>query len=363
MLTTPNPLMKPLELGGLTLPNRIVMAPLTRNRASAGADAPHALNAEYYAQRATAGLIISEGTQISPEGKGYFGTPGIYSAEQVAGWRLVTDAVHRNNGRIFAQLWHVGRISHTSLLHGQAPVGPTAVAANAKTFDGAGFVDVSTPRALSVEDIARLAGDYRRAALNAKEAGFDGIELHAANGYLIDQFLRDSVNTRSDRYGGSVENRTRLLTELLQALTDVWAADRIGVRFSPFSSFGDISDSDPMTTFGHAIAKASGFGLGYLHMVEGETGGSRILPPGASIAALRGQFQGAYMANNGYDRQMAMDAVGQGAADLVAFGQKFIANPDLVERLAHDAPLNPPHQETFYGGGAEGYTDYPALAA
>jgi N-ethylmaleimide reductase len=356
-------LFSPLTIGDLTLPNRIVMAPLTRNRALHDGDVPHALNATYYAQRATAGLIISEASQISPEGKGYAWTPGIYSPAQVAGWRLVTDAVHAKGGRIFLQLWHVGRISHTSLQPGGiAPVAPSAIAAKAQTFDGKGFVPTSLPRALTASDIERVVDDYRRAGENARIAGFDGVELHAANGYLLDQFLRDGTNKRDDHYGGSVANRSRIVLDTLRALASVWPTNRIGIRLSPFSAFGDISDRDPMTTFGSVIEQVNGFGLGYLHMIEGETGGSRVLPAGASIAGLRSHFKGAYMANNGYDRSLAVEAVGGGAADLIAFGQPYIANPDLVERLQRNAPLNKPDQATFYGGAEHGYTDYPAFA-
>lgn len=362
-MTSPS-LFTPYQLGDLTLPNRVVMAPLTRNRAAPHGDVPHALNAEYYRQRASAGLIISEGSQISPEAKGYFGTPGIHSAEQVAGWKLVTDAVHKAGGHIFMQLWHVGRISHTSLLpNGQAPVAPSAIRAKAHTFDGKGFVEVSAPRALETSEIPRLVEDYRLAAINAKAAGFDGVELHAANGYLIDQFLRDGSNKRTDAYGGSIENRTRLLGEILGTLTTVFPSSRIGVRFSPFSGFSDAFDSDPVTTFSHAIKVTSSFHLGYLHLIEGETGGARSLPAGASFAALRAHFKGAYMANNGYDRDLALEKVQSGEADLVAFGRPFIANPDLAARLLRNAPLNTGNQATYYGGGAEGYTDYPALSA
>lgn len=354
-------LFTPLALGDLTLPNRIVMAPLTRNRAAAG-DVPHELNAEYYAQRATAGLIVSEGTQVSPEGQGYLATPGIYSDAQVAGWRKVTKAVHAAGGRIFAQLWHVGRVSHTSLQPGGGqPVAPSAITANTKVFTAAGFVDASAPRALETEEVGRVVADFRKAAENAKAAGFDGVELHGANGYLIDQFLRDGSNTRTDRYGGAVENRTRLLAEILAELTAVYPASRVGVRFSPFSTFSDISDSDPMTTFSAAIRRADEAGLGYVHLIEGDTGVSRDLPAGADLGVFRKLFKGAYLANNGYDRESAIAAVESGAADLVAFGRTFIANPDLVARLARNAPLNTPQQATFYGGGAEGYTDYPPL--
>jgi len=356
-------LFTPLTIGDLTLANRIVMAPLTRNRAAQG-DVPHDLNVTYYEQRAAAGLIITEGTQISPEGQGYLATPGIYSPAQVAGWKKVTQAVHAAGGRIFAQLWHVGRVSHTSLQpDGGAPVAPSAITANTKVFTASGFTDASAPRALETHEIARVVGDYRKAAENAKAAGFDGVELHGANGYLIDQFLRDGSNTRTDAYGGSVENRTRLLAEVLAALTSVFSASRVGLRLSPFSNFGDIADSDPMTTFAAAITKADEARIGYLHLVEGQTGGPRELPPGADIQKLRRHFKGVYLANNGYDRRSAIKAVEAGEADLIAFGRMFIANPDLPSRLRRDAPLNEPRQATFYGGGAEGYTDYPTLGA
>ncbi|MBK1667501.1 alkene reductase [Rhodovibrio sodomensis] len=362
-MTTPK-LFTPTEVGDIQVPNRVVMAPLTRNRARSETNEPFDLHAAYYSQRASAGLIITEATQISPEGKGYAWTPGIHAQRQIDGWRQVTDAVHTAGGRIVLQLWHVGRISHTSLQpDGAAPVGPTAVAASAYTFDGNGFVETSTPRALATDEIARVVEDYRSAARNAWDAGFDGVEVHAANGYLLDQFLRDHPNQRTDRYGGPIENRVRILREVFEAVTDVWPAGRVGVRFSPFSNFNDVADSTPMETFGTAVDVANGFGLGYLHLVEGETGGSRDLPEGASYAALRQRFDGAYMANNGYDRQMAIDAVERGAADLIAFGRPYIANPDLVERLRLNAPLNTPDRDTFYGGGAEGYTDYPFLTA
>jgi N-ethylmaleimide reductase len=351
-----------LQIGGLTLSNRIVMAPLTRNRALHDGDVPHALNAEYYAQRASAGLIISEATQISPEGKGYAFTPGIYSDAQVKGWRQVTDAVHAKGGKIYAQLWHVGRVSHTSLQpEGQAPVAPSAITANTQVFDGEAFVPASEPRALTLSDISRIVDDYRNAAANAKTAGFDGVELHAANGYLLDQFLRDGSNKRTDAYGGTPENRSRFLVEVLEALIEVWPAGRIGVRLSPFSQFNDIEDSDPMTTFSYAIKKINDLDIGYLHLIEGETGGARGLPEGKSIAALRSLYNGVYMANNGYDQELAKNAVETEGVDLVAFGRPFIANPDLVERLAEDVHLNTINEATLYGGGAEGYTDYPTL--
>ena len=355
-------LFEPLTVGDVTLPNRVLMAPLTRNRARAEDDTVYDIHVDYYTQRAGAGLIITEATQISPEGKGYAWTPGIHSEAQVAAWRRVTDAVHAAGGRIALQLWHVGRISHTSLQpDGQAPVAPSAIAAKAKTFDGEGFVETSTPRALDTAEIPRLVEDFRQAARNAKAAGFDMVEVHAANGYLIDQFLKDGSNHREDAYGGSVENRVRLLREVLAAVTQEMGAGRTGVRFSPFSNANAISDSDPMATFTAAMQAAEDAGLAYVHMVEGQTGGSRELDEGHSLSELRRHYSGTYIANNGYDREMAMEAVDNGRADAIAFGVPFIANPDLPERLRLDAPLNEADQSTFYGGGREGYTDYPPL--
>ena len=356
-------LFSPIRIGALDLANRVVMAPLTRNRARPEDDAPWALHVEYYAQRASAGLIVTEGSQISPEAKGYAWTPGIYSAAQIEGWKAVTDAVHAKGGRIVIQLWHVGRVSHTSLQPGgQAPVAPSAITAASRTFDGTGFQPTSAPRALETAEIARVVADYAQATRNARAAGFDGVEIHGANGYLIDQFLRDGSNQRTDAYGGTIENRLRFLTEVLEAVTGAWDARHVGIRLSPFANANGVTDSDPMAVFGPAIDIIDRFGLAYLHMVEGQTGGTRDLAPGQDIQALRARFKGAYIANNGYDRQMAMDAVASGRADLVAFGKLFIANPDLVARLKADAPLNLPDQTTFYGGGAKGYVDYPALA-
>ncbi len=355
-------LFTPIRVGDMPLANRVAMAPLTRNRARHGDDAPYAIHAEYYAQRASAGLIITEATQISREGQGYIWTPGVYTPAQIAGWRVVTDAVHAKGGRIVLQLWHVGRISHTSLqADGQPPVAPSAIPAATKTFIEGGFAETSAPRALKLAEIPRVIADFRRAAENAAAAGFDGVEIHGANGYLLDQFLRDGTNHRTDAYGGSVENRARLLDEVTGAVVGVLGAGRVGIRLSPFSGANDAADSDPMTTFGHAIDRLNRHGLAYLHMVEGQTGGSRDLPDGADIGALRARFDGVYIANNGYDRAMAIDAVESGRADMIAFGRPFIANPDLVARLERDAPLNTLDTATLYGGGVEGYTDYPAL--
>jgi len=349
------------RLGDLQLNNRLVMAPLTRNRATKGTDAPNELNARYYRQRATAGLIISEATQISKQGQGYLWTPGIYSEAQAEGWTKVTEAVHQAGGKIFIQLWHVGRVSHVSLQPGGAkPVAPSAITAKTKTFIETGFTDASEPRALSVEDIAGIVADYKRAAENAKRAGFHGIEIHGANGYLIDQFLKDGVNKRTDHYGQSIENRARFALEVTDAILQVWDRSRVGIRLSPVSPFNDAVDSNPEAIFFYLVEQLSARNLGYIHVVEGATGGPRDIVP-FDFTALRKAFAGAYIANNEYTRDLAIDTLQQNRADLIAFGKLFIANPDLVERLRRNAPLNTPKQESFYGGGSEGYTDYPTL--
>lgn len=354
-------LFSPARFGELQLANRVVMAPLTRNRAGDGL-VPSPLAAEYYSQRAGAGLIITEATQISRGAQGYLDTPGLYTPEQIAAWREVTDAVHAKDGLIVAQLWHVGRVSHTSLLpEGMQPVAPSAIRANTKTFTAKGFVDASAPRALAIEEIPGIVDDYRSAARNAIEAGFDGVEIHGANGYLIDQFLRDGANHRDDAYGGSIENRTRFLAEVMQAVAKEIGAGRVGVRLSPVTPSGDLSDSNPQPLFKRAVERLDSLDIAYIHMIEGAaTGGDRDVAP-FDFAALRKRFNGAWIVNNGYDRAMAMDAVVSGHADAVAFGVPFIANPDLPSRLSQDAPLNSPRPDTFYGGGAEGYTDYPKL--
>jgi N-ethylmaleimide reductase len=360
-------LFDPLRIGDIDLASRIVMAPLTRNRASAGR-VPNALMAEYYAQRADpatgAGLLITEATQIAPLGQGYLDTPGMYSDAQVAGWRRVTEAVHAQGGRIVVQLWHVGRISHVSLLPpGEVPVSSTARAAKGKTYIAGGFADVSAPRALRSDEIPGVVKQYRHAALRAIEAGFDGVEVHGANGYLIEQFLRDSINDRSDAYGGPIENRTRLLREVMQAVADAIGGGRTGLRLSPVTPSNDAGpDSDPQALYEAAVAQLAPLRLAYLHVVEGATGGARDIAA-FDYAALRSRFAGAWMVNNGYDRAMALDAVASGRADLVAFGRPFIANPDLGLRLREGAALNTPQRETFYGGDATGYTDYPTLDA
>jgi N-ethylmaleimide reductase len=351
-----------VDVGPFQLANRIVMAPLTRNRAGPGL-VPSQFAAEYYSQRASAGLIIAEATQISAQAQGYSGTPGCYTDEQVAGWRKVTDAVHGAGGTIVVQLWHTGRVSHTSFQkNGQAPVGPSAIRANTKTFiAGQGFVDCSMPRALELDEIPGIIADFRHATMRALDAGFDGVELHGAHGYLLDAFLRNGTNHRTDAYGGSIENRARLLLEVTEACTKAIGADRIGVRISPVSTAGDSHDSDPQSLFDHVVDRLSPLGLAYVHVVEGETGGPRDSLP-FDYAALRDHFQGVWMANNGYDREMAINAVASGRVDLISFGRLFMANPDLVRRLKENTALNLlMDPSTFYGGGAHGYTDYPIL--
>jgi N-ethylmaleimide reductase len=358
---TDTDLFAPVRLGPYTLANRLVMAPLTRSRAKVN-DAPGPVHAEYYAQRASAGLIISEATQISPQGKGYAWTPGIHSDEQVVGWKRVTDAVHAKGGRIFLQLWHVGRISHPSLQpDGGLPVAPSAIQPKGQAFTEHGFEPHPTPRALRTDEIPGIIEQYRHAAENARRAGFDGVEIHGANGYLLDQFLRDGTNKRTDAYGGPVENRARLMLEVAQAVVGVWGADRVGIRLSPVSPANDIADSDPERTFSYVIEQLSRLGLVYLHLVEGATQGPRDVPGAFDLHKLRRLFKGLYIANNGYDLEMAIGARRTNAADLIAFGRPFIANPDLVERLRHGAPLNTPDRATFYGGDEHGYTDYPFL--
>jgi N-ethylmaleimide reductase len=356
-----NALFTPTTLGRIDLANRIVMAPLTRNRASVPGCVPNALNATYYAQRASAGLIVAEATPISPMGHGYPATPGIHSDAQVAGWKQVTDAVHSKGGRIVLQLWQVGRISHPSLLPDNAlPVAPSAIKPQGQAFTYTGLQDYVTPRALETSEIPALIEDYRHAAENALKAGFDGVEVHAANGYLIDQFLRDSTNQRTDQYGGSIANRTRLLLEVVATVSKVWGADRVGVRISPINQFNDIRDSHPQALFNHVAESLNPFGLAYLHVVE--IGMSGDVSQVFDFAELRRAYKGNYMANGGYDKARGNVVVASGHADAVAYGVPFIANPDLVERFRQDAPLNPPDQSTFYGGGEVGYTDYPTLA-
>lgn len=366
-------LLSPLQIGSYVVPNRVFMAPLTRCRAGAR-NVPHRLNALYYRQRASAGLIVSEATQISPSGAGYPNTPGIYTPEQVRGWRLVTDAVHARGGRIFAQLWHVGRVSHPAYQpDGLPPVSASAIGKRgaAQLPDGSSAPSV-TPRALSVEEIRQVMGDYRHAAQCALEAGFDGVELHGANGYLPDQFLRDGTNQRTDEYGGTVENRARFHLEATRQLMGVWGRERVGVRLSPSGTFNDMRDSNPRATFGYLVREFDKLGIAYVHILEAMDGDLRHGPkvvPGYDpipVSYFRPLFKNAIIVNSMYDFRKGTAVVESGAADAVAFGVLFIANPDLPERFAQfgaDVPLNQPDPATFYGGGEKGYTDYPALAA
>ena len=371
-----SPLFAPLQAGGLALRSRIAMAPLTRNRAP-GALA-NARMAQYYRQRANpntgAGLIITEATAISHQGQGYADVPGIWSAEQVQAWRAVTDAVHAEGGCIVMQLWHVGRVSHASLQPGgAAPVAPSALAAKTKTVllvDGqAKFVETSTPRALALEELPGIVQDYRRAAAHAIAAGFDGVEVHAANGYLIDQFLRRGSNQRTDAYGGSIEHRARFLNEVMQAVVAEVGGARTGIRLSPVTPANDASDDAPQPLFEHVVRALAPLGLAYVHVIEGSTGGPRDHQQGPSpfdYAALRQAYrqaggQGAWMVNNGYDLAMAQQALADGA-DIVAFGRPFIANPDLGARLRQGGPFNTLDRATLYGGADAGYLDYPTLA-
>lgn len=354
-------LFKPLQIGTLSLPHRVVMAPLTRNRAAPGG-VPQAMNATYYRQRASAGLIISEATQIAPEGVGYPNTPGIHSPEQIKGWQTATQAVHAAGGRIFLQLWHVGRISHPSLQpDGKLPVAPSAIkpAGKAATFKGP--QDFVTPRALETHEIAGIVEQYRQAAENAKAAGFDGIEVHNANGYLLDQFLRDGTNQRTDGYGGSLDNRMRLPLEVLEAVLSVWPSDRVGIRLSPSGTFNDMNDSDPETTFDTFIAKLNDYDLAYLHLLEPVEADVRHGGHAMPTHRFRPIYRGKLMVNADYDGASAERAIANGQADLVSFGRSYIANPDLPERLASGADLNTPDPDTFYGGDERGYVDYPSL--
>jgi N-ethylmaleimide reductase len=349
------------KLGPLPLPNRLVMAPMTRNRAGPG-EVPGPLAVTYYTQRASAGLIVTEGTQISQQGQGYPGTPGIFSAEQIAGWERVTKSVHAAGGRIVLQLWHVGRISHPSLQPGGGlPVAPSALQPPGQTMTAQGMQPFVMPRALETHEIAGVVDDYRRGAANAKAAGFDGVELHGANGYLVDQFIRDKTNQRTDRYGGSAINRARFLIEVTEALVGVWGGDRVGVRLAPTNPFNDIADSNPAATFAVAVGELKRFGLAYLHIVEPLPSDPVAAGERPDIKFFRRIWPGTLMGNKGYDLARANAALRDGIVDLVSFAALFLANPDLPERFRRGAGLNPPDRATFYAGGAKGYTDYPPL--
>jgi N-ethylmaleimide reductase len=353
-------LFSPVQLGSISLKNRIVMAPLTRNRAGEGG-VPQAMNVTYYRQRATAGLIITEATPISAMAHGYPALPGIYTDAQVAGWKKVTDAVHAEGGKIVIQLWHVGRISHPSLLpNGALPVAPSAIKPAGKAFTYQGLVDYVEPRALGADELPAIVQDYVHATRLALKAGFDGVEVHAANGYLLDQFLRDGSNHRTDQYGETIANRARLLLEVLQAVVAEAGADKVGLRLSPVNPFNDMQDSQPQALFNHVAESLNQFKLAYLHVVEGGIHGGGIADP-FDFVAMRKLYKGAYMANLSYDKAKGNAAIASGHADCVAYGVPFIANPDLVARLAKDAPLNEADSKTFYGGTEKGYTDYPFL--
>jgi N-ethylmaleimide reductase len=357
----------PVSLGSIQLKNRLVMAPLTRMRAVDG-DVPNPLAKTYYAQRASAGLIITEATQISPLGKGYPATPGIYSPDQTTAWKEIVQAVHAKGGSIVAQLWHVGRISHSSLHPEQGlPEAPSAIAATGQTY-GADWKlhDYETPRAMTTADIARLLKEFEAAAQNAKEAGFDGIEIHSANGYLLDQFLQDKTNQRTDEYGGSIENRLRLLGQVIDAVSKVFPSDKVGVRLSPYGTFNDMGDSDPVALFTAAIAKLNCYNLAYVHMIEPRStsagGGDQVLEDAPITSEMfRAAYQGKFITAGGYDQVLGEKVLEEGLADAVAYGRIYISNPDLAERFQQGAALNPYNRATFYGGQEVGYTDYPTL--
>jgi N-ethylmaleimide reductase len=356
-----SPLFAPVRLGLVDLPNRIVMAPLTRCRADPRTGAPTETMAQYYRQRASAGLIISESIQVCRQGQSSILTPGIGTTAHLAGWRAVVDAVHDAGGRIFAQLCHAGRVSHVDLQPRRAaPVAPSPIWSSARVMVKTGFTRVSPPRALETDEIQGIVGAFRRAARNARSVGFDGVEIHGANGYLIDQFLRDGTNHRVDGYGGSTDNRIRFALEVVEAVALEFEPGRIGFRIAPTSLNNDCEDSDPQGVFGRLAEKLSATGIAYLHVTEGASGGARDNLP-FDYLSLREAFRGAYIANNGYTREMAHDAIGAGRADAVAFGRAFVANPDLVERFRLGAPLAELRAETLYSGGSRGYTDYPSM--
>lgn len=361
-----NSLFRPFVLGDLELPNRILMAPLTRSRAKQPGDIPWELNAMYYAQRAGAGLIISEATQVSPQGKGYAFTPGVHSEAQVEGWQKVTSAVHDAGGRIYLQLWHVGRISHPALQPGgEKPVAPSAIKPEgAKTYidDRSGLVEVPEPRALAMDEIPKIVDQFRVGAENAKRAGFDGVEIHGANGYLLDQFIRSKSNRRDDQYGGSTENRLRFPMMVVEAVMQVWGGQRTGIRVSPTGTFNDMHDDDPVDTYGTLAGKLNEVGLSYIEVVEDSFQGNKVEGrPESVIQAIRAEFKGAYIANGNYSAAEAKQRIDAGLCDLVSFGRLYISNPDLPERFRQGAPLNEYDSDTFYGGDERGYTDYPPL--
>ncbi|MGL5940354.1 MAG: alkene reductase [Waterburya sp.] len=353
------------QIGSNTLDNRIVMAPMTRLRAAG--NIPTQLMTEYYAQRATAGLIITECTMISPMSQGYMNVPGIYNNEQVEGWKLVTDAVHAQGGKIFLQIWHSGRVAHSALLGGEKPIAPSAIAATGQLHTPIGKVDIETPRALETSEIPEIIAQFRQAAVNAQQAGFDGIELHGAFGYLIDQFLQDGSNQRQDKYGGSIENRARFLLEVVEAVTQVWGGDCVGIKLSPSNTFYGMVDSDPQATFGYAIKALNNFNLAYIHLMEAnevDLSTREVINP--VLPVFRPLYQGNIITNGGYNKETGNSAIASGNAQLVSYGKPYLANPDLVKRFSINAELNEPNPRTFYGRGNTedakiGYTDYSAL--
>jgi N-ethylmaleimide reductase len=375
MSTSSPTLFDTLKLGDLTLKNRVVMAPLTRMRTKQPGNIPTVLNAQYYTQRASAGLIISEATQVSQQGQGYPATPGIHSPEQVHGWKIVTNAVHDAGGKIFLQLWHVGRISHPSLQpNGEKPVAPSAIAAKDSGTYTADWqpTPILEPRALETSEIAGIVADFKKGAENAKEAGFDGVEVHGANGYLLDQFLQDGSNKRTDTYGGSIENRARLLLEVVDSAIAVFGKGRVGVRLSPYGTFNDMHDSNPIALFGYVLEQLNTRQIAYVHMIEPRAtsaGGNDAVAENAPSTSelfknkFKHEHNSVFISAGGYNAENAKQAVADGSADAVAFGRLYIANPDLVERLQQNASLNKYDRVTFYGGAEKGYTDYPFLSA
>jgi N-ethylmaleimide reductase len=356
-------LFSPYAMGSLRLKNRMVMAPLTRSRAEQG-NVPSSMAITYYSQRADAGLIITEATQVSAGGQGYISTPGIHTDAQVEGWKKVVDAVHQKGGRIFVQLWHVGRISHPDFRGGELPVAPSAIAPRGvQTYTAEGLKPIPTPRALESSEIPAIVEEFRQGAIKAKAAGFDGVEVHGANGYLLDQFLEDCTNQRTDDYGGSVENRARLLFDVIAAVTDVWGSDRVGVRLSPGGTFNDMCESNPQQTFGYVVRRLASLNLAYLHLIEPSPPQGEHPMPDLSARFFRPFYPETLIVAGGYTLERANAVLQTGLADLVAFGQLFLANPDLVERFKRGAPLNTPDPQTYYGGGAKGYIDYPTLDA
>ena len=347
-------LFDPITIGDLTLPNRIIMAPLTRSRATPDARVPTELMRDYYVQRASAGLIVTEATSVTPQGVGYASTPGIWSTEQVKGWRMITDAVHRAGGRIFSQLWHVGRISDPMFLDGELPVAPSAIAAKGHVSLVRPEKPFVTPRPLDMSELPGVIAAYRKGAENAKEAGFDGVELHGANGYLLDQFLQDGSNTRTDAYGGSIENRARLMFEAVDAAISVWGANRVGLHLAPRGDTHSMGDSNLLATFTYVAQEARKRKLAFL-MAREHAADTSIGPQ------LKRTFGGPYIVNEKFTPESAEEALRNGTADAIAFGKLFLANPDLPARIRTGAALNEPDPKTFYGGDAHGYTDYPAL--